>query len=546
MSRREVRFLRALISLLIAAIWLAAPAWGQEAEVAVVRASALARQGHCPEALQVLARVSRANGAVARLRGQCQLELRDYPAAAASLEEAKRLEPGLPDVDLLLAMARFHQGDLVGSEAALDAAAATSGKRSEYHLYRGLILLQEAQASAAASELQRAQETAPGPAEPTTSYYAGLAWAASDQRERAEQAFDRVIAAAPDSVWATEARKAKEKLAHASVASWWAWARGGIEYDNNVVLRGTGVTLPRDISGQGDWRGVWTLSGGYELLRTPKWSAGVTGTYYGAAQSDLSTFDQHNPVLGAWLDRRLGEATTLRLRVDAGYAWVDQSPFVASQTFGPELYHDWGEAGRSKLYVSAAHRDYFFSRGGDVPAGPGFAGGACVPPAAFCGPPGINERRELDRDGWGVTVGADHAYQLVPARTELSGGYRFHTYDSRGSEYQFDAHEVWLGTKTRLPWDLELRLYGSYAHSEYDNPSVFPSPRDVMAGVQYALQGVARRDNTWRFRVALEKFWVPRFSTSIAFSRLDNKSNVDVYDYDRNIVGAYVTYRFGR
>jgi len=525
---------------------LASPVWAQEAEIAVVRASALARQGHCPEALAVLARVSQPSGAVARLRGQCQLDLQQYPAAVASFEEAKRLAPGLPDLDLLLAMARFHQGDLVGSEAALDAAAATSSERTEYHLYRGLILLQQAKAGAAAIELERARETAPGPAEPTTSYYSGLAWAASKERDRAEQAFDRVIATAPDSVWATEARKAKAQLAGASVSSWWAWARGGIEHDDNVVLRGSGVSLPTDISGQSDWRGVWTVSGGYELLRTPDWSAGVTGTYYGSAHFDLSTFDQHNPVLGAWLDRRLTEATTLRFRVDAGYAWVDQSPFVSAQSFGPELYHDWGEAGRSKLFVTAAHMDYFFDRGNDVPSGPGVAGGVCVPPAPFCGPPGVNERKELNRSGWGVTVGAEHSYPIVRVRTELSGGYRFHTYDSRGSEFQFDAHEIWLGTKTRLPLELELRLYGSYAHSEYDNPSIFPAPRDVRLGVEYPLQGVARRDNIWRFQVELEKFWTPHFSTSVAYSRLDNKSNVDVYDYARGIVGFYVTYRFGR
>jgi len=545
-SPQRLAFPLILAALLGAGAVRAAPA---EDAVAVVRAAALARAGQCRQALAALAHVE-VSGEVALLRGQCHLQLHQYPLAVEWLERARSLDPDLPDVDLQLAMARFHQGDLVGAREALDAAAPRSGDRAEYHLYRGLLLLQSAESARDAVELERARHRAAGRVEPTASYYAGLAWAAAEDAEKARAALDRVIAEAPDSPWAEQARRAEERLAAARKRSWWAWVRGGLEHDNNVVLRGDGVTLPGDISHTSDGRGVFEVGGGAELLRNRDWAAGVTGSYRGDAQFDLQDFNQHYPVLGFWVDRRLDEPTSVRLRYDAGYAWVDQSPFVFGQNLGSELFHDWGARGHSKLFATVYRLDYFFSRGDNLPDGTGVPGAACPGGDFLCGPPGLNQRRERNRDGWGVSTGIEHTLPIPVLNAELSGGYRFHHYDSRGREYRSNGHELWLGNELSLPLGFSLNTLFSFTYAPYDHPSSFADPEDVQAviaagGGELPLRGRNRRDKIYLVHVEIEKSLTEHLSISAAYFWRNNVSNVAVFDYDRRIVGGYVTYRFG-
>lgn len=536
-----------LLPLLAAALAVpATPVAADESEVLVLRAGALARQGRCEEALSVLRGAPRETASVALLRGQCQLQLRRYPEAVASLDTAKARDPSLPDLDLYLAMARFHQGDLAGARAALAAAEATSSGRAEFHLYRGLLLLQEAESRPAAAALERARDLNPDVVEPTASYYAGLAWASAAERARAEAALRRVEDLAPGSIWADEARVALGRLDE-EAPRLWAWVKLGMEYDDNVVLRAPGVVLPREISGTHDVRGVWQFHAGYELLRTADWSAGVTGTYYGSAHIDLDQFDQHYPVLGLWLDRRLAEATTLRFRYDTGYAWVDYEPFVYNQALTSVLFHDWGRAGRSELVVTGLKSHYLFSRGPDVPDGRGVPFSPCPSRSAIvCSPPGIDERQERNRSGLGLVAGGDHTISLRGIETELTAGYRYTTFSARGREYSFQAHEVRLETRTRLPWDLHLRNRASYAYVPYRHASTFPDPGSLFLNREYPLQRESRRDDIWVLSTELEKYLTPALSASVRYTYLRNRSNVAVFDYEREVTGIYVTYRFGR
>lgn len=512
---------------------------------AVTRATALERAGRCAEALDVLAGVESPSAPVRFLRGRCHFQLTQYPAAVSELNAAKQAGPELAHVDLYLGMALYQLGDLQGAEASLQAAESTSQDRAEYHLYRGLLELQRAESGRAARSLDRARELSPA-VEPTASYYAGLAYAGSDQRAEAEAALDRVIEIAPGSVWAREAARAKERLAGgAEPGRYWAFARAGLEYDDNVVLRSEGTPLPSNISGSHDVRASWLVHGGYEFLRERDWSAGLSLTYYGSSHFELEEFNQHYPVLSLWVDRRLAELTTLRVRYDAGHAWIDGDPFLHSHTVTPTLFQDWGENGRSRLYGSFYKYNYLFSDSGDVVDGRGVPNSPCLSPTTlFCGPPGISEGRDRNRDGFGLTLGAEHTIPLGFLETELTGGYRFHRYSARGSEYSFQAHEFLVETETQLPLEMQLRTQISYALRPYRNNSSFPDPSDVRFNREYPLQNENRRDDQWTFAVELEKRLTDTLSAEIVYRYNKNHSNVTVFDYDRETLGFYVTYSF--
>ena len=370
-------------------------------------------------------------------------------------------------------MAYFHEGSFDLAGQALDAAQATSEGRAEYHLYRGLLLANTAPRRAGAA-FDRARGISADAVEPTASYFAGIAWAQAEEVELAKEAFRRVERDHPDTPWAASAATARRQLDAEVPPDWWVYLRAGFEYDDNVVLRGSGTQLPSEIGGVHDVRWVWQLTGGYELFANADWAAGLTATYYGSAHHDLNQFNIHYPTIGLWLDRRLAEATTLRFRYDFGYAWVDSDPFLVSHEFTPQIFHDWGREGRSRVFVNVQKYDYLVDGVDDVPDGPGRNFAPCLSARDIvCAPPGIDESRARNRDGWGWIAGVEHTFPLGRLETELTTAYWFHRYSSRGSELSYKGHEFRVETQTLLPWALQLRSLVSYTYKPYRNNSVF-------------------------------------------------------------------------
>ncbi|MEN8161512.1 MAG: hypothetical protein ABFS41_15695, partial [Myxococcota bacterium] len=421
----------------------------------------------------------------------------------------------------------------------------------------GLLLLQEARSEEAAAQLARARTLGPG-IDPGASYYEGIAWAGAEEREKAGEALERVIRDAPGTIWADEAARAKRDLEASRVGARgrvWATVRGGFEYDDNVALRAAGVTLPETIDDEDDVRGVLMLHGGAELLRGDDWAAGIQGTYYGSAHFDLNEFNQQYPVLGVWLDKRVGEDTVARVTYDVGYAWVDADPFAFTQELRPSLYHDWGEAGRSELFASFYKFNFLFNRS-DVPDGPGSTGDPCVPASMtqICGPAGLNEADARNRDGWGLAAGLEHTIPVSSLETDFYGGASYLRYGARGKDYTFQGVATWVGSETALPWDLFLYLQVGYAYLPFRHPSSFPEPNapglptnpPVLPTTQYPLRSVDRSDERWTYEVELEKVLTENLSTSLRWSYINNNSNAGVFDYDREIVGIYVTYQLAR
>ncbi len=564
----------AAAALFLLGLGLAAPASAADVpEVLRLRAESLLAEGRCSEALALLERAGADPAPVAQLRGRCAIRDQRWSEAVAALEEAQRLDPALPELNLELGIARFHQGEDLGAAAeALAAARAATPDAPAVALYEGLVALERADVREAALRLEAARRAGPLEVEPVASYYAGIAWQRAREQEKAREALERVQRESPGTPWAQAAAAALTRAqAEAATRGFpdrrdtqavqqadrplgtlapdqeqlqrWAAFSVGAEYDDNVVLRGSGVELPSDIANDSDARLVFTAEAGMELFRSGDWSGGVIAAYYGSAHEDLNEFNSQYPTLTGWLDRRLDEANTLRLQYDFGYAWVDADPFLLHHTFTPALFHDWGESGTTRLFVSFDWNNFLFGND-DVEDGVGV--GLACPTATTtpCAPAGLNEESARNRDGFGMRAGLDHVYR-VNDRLSLRGGYRYHRYSSRGREWSSQAHEGILGLRARLPLELVLDVQGSYTYEPYRNPSTFPDP-PVLNGFQYALSDVRRREDTVQVDVIVERPVNEWLTASVRYSYVDNDSNRDVFDYDRNIFGGYLTVRFQR
>lgn len=484
---------------------------------------------------------------MALLVGRCQVQTFDYVSAAPVLREARALDPQLRDTALFLAIANYHLEDYPAAYEAIDAARGNVSPDSvaELELYSGLLLLQRGDFREAALELGRSRLTDGTRVEPVASFYEGLAWQSVNERRRAREALERVIAMDGKGVWG---RRAVDVLAGESLKDRaWVSLSVGLEYDSNVVLLGEGLEVPANLERQGDGGATWYLNAGTELFRNQYWSGGITGAFLGTAHFELNEFDTQLPLASAWLDRVVGKRGLIRARYYVGHAWVDYSDFLTLQNARLSYYHNWGRQGNSELWTAWEKNNFHFDTL-DFPEG--------SPPGAFCqdgvdeglpcAPTGTKTARSQVRDGNGFRIGLKHEYVVRALEGDflrtltLRGSYGYRFYVAEGDDWDFQSHELLVGIKALLPGDVEIDVAAAFVHQPFENPSTYPPPT-AQNGIVYPLDTARRLDQFWRLETKISRPITDHVSISADYRYTNADSNVALFRYDRHVVGLFAT-----
>ncbi|MFK7894374.1 MAG: tetratricopeptide repeat protein [Myxococcota bacterium] len=544
------------------ALWLGIANHAVAAPVddAVAAAMKDAEQGRCRAAVDRLASMSGLQSRARLLGGQCLVAAGRYPEALADLNEvrgAKDLSSSqVGDVELFRGVALYHLERYTEATSALDAATGLTAEEAQLSLYRGLIALRSGDNDRAAPALETAARLAPAQTEPVASYYAGLAWQGSSERTKAREAFRRVIAVdGEDGAWG---KQAAALLENSKLFPFYVRLSAGAEFDDNVILRG-GVTqfsspeVPAASDGQEDWRGVWSIDAGVQLFRHEDWSGGLTASYYGNVHQDLGEFDTHYPTIGAYLANQLDANTVARARYNFGFVWLDNDSFMRTQIVEAALSHTWEKAGTTTILADVLTNDLRFQpaevRSAEAGADPGECGDA-TPFFTGCGPDGLNESRERNRDGVGYGAAIEHLYPVpIPVALDeavqglnIGGGYRFRYYDAEGDEWEHQAHVLSAVVNFDFPLGIQFRNRASYEFREFENPSTFPDAE--VADLEYTLAGDDRSERQFDYTADLEKDIWEGLSVSARWSYTHADSNRRVYSFKRHIAGMYLNYRF--
>jgi hypothetical protein len=275
----------------------------------------------------------------------------------------------------------------------------------------------------------------------------------------------------------------------------------------------------------------------------------LTASYAGTAQFDVTEINTHYPTVGAYLANQLDPRTVAQARYAFGHAWVDEDPFIRTHIAELSLSHTWERAGTTVVVADVLANDLRFTPfevdDGTVPGAP------CTTSfAAGCSPEGVNERRERERDGVGFGAAVEHRY-LVPVADSVEGffrevlvggGYRLRYYDSEGDEWEHLSHVFSATLDMALPLEITARTRISYEARDFFNPSTFPD--NEVVGVTYFLSNADREEHEVILEGELEKAITEHLGVSARYVYTNNESNRSVYDYDRHIVGAYLTFRF--
>lgn len=529
------RILGVVLAALLIGVGLQPAQAADEAQALRLRAERLAAADRCDEALpraQQARALAPDDARAALVEGRCLLRLNRYEEAIAPLEAARRLDPSIEGLALDLAMCHYHRGQFAAADLELKQAERETPDEARVSLYRGLLLLEQAEDAEAAAALERAGRL-DAAVDPAATFYAGLAWERARERDRARESLERTRELAPGTPWAEQATLALGRVDPPPQRHYWASVVLGMEFDTNVVLRGTGVTLPNEIADEQDGRGVWGVDGGLEFLRTEDWSAGGLVSYRGNAHIDLRQFDYDSPTVSLWLHRRVDERSFLEVKPFYGFSWRDGNHYL--ETAGGDVgYHrTYENAGSGELFVRGSWNDFRFR----TPDEPFLVTAFLAGPSAGLWYVNDALRSIRNRDGVELRVGYDHRYTLRPGST-LRGAVSYLNYNSVGAEWQHQGGEVLVGLRQDLPFDFTADVDASFAHEPYRHPSSFLSP------VWPYLNTSDRVDNRWRARVGIERPITKNVTASAQYIYTHNNSNTDVFRYSRHIVGGYLTISF--
>lgn len=332
-----------------------------------------------------------------------------------------------------------------------------------------------------------------------------------------------VLEVAPESPAAERARGVLEKIDRAkrsgrSRAPWGSVsARFGGEYDSNVTLE-SGSAAAGISSDQADSRVGWGAGLGVRPL-VREWGGLALGYNYGeTSHENLKQYDLQTHVVYGALTVAGPLPVSLRFDALGSDVRLDSERYLRSWTARPNVFVPLGgRLGLARVWSEVEQRDY-----------------ATRPTLS-----------SLERGGTYYRLGAEQYVRVPPIRNALVtwGAVvgRTNTEAARdplGFEGDYDDRNGLVHASVALPLagPLDLRIGGSLGRTRYLNHNLFDALTDNGVGTT---DPDRRRDNVLQGNAALGwklSRWV---RAELRWNGVRNRSNVDVHDYERHVVGLH-------
>lgn len=449
-------------------------------------------------------------------------EPRAAEALAATRRFVKRWPRHRPDAHVEIARTLLDRGAAPEARSLLDEAVRRRPDSGLAHFYRGIALRAEREPRAAEQAFQAAALLEPSLRSESLLARALLLFDLERERE-AVSLLQEILRVDPTSDTALRARLLlRDREVARGGQRLRAEALAGIEWDDNVTLEGTESEVAS--SRRDDFRGVWGAGVSGQPWLGPRGGLLLGYRYDQTKHHELDSFDVIQNALFASLSlipsERLKERLALRL---------DATGYDTLQDLDRALT---GGALRSNLLLA------FGPRGGVTRLFGAFEFAEFHGDAAF---------DAWERDSVSGGLGVEHTLPLPPPDSSLSLSASWlrtvteaepdGSPDGFDGDFDNDSYRFRAVGRIALPWSLRTQLEGSYSRDEYLNDNFAHALESLASG---PLEVEARRDDVLSGRLALSRPLVRHARVEIYWRGTRRISNVDLFDYDKQVVGLLV------
>ncbi len=278
-----------------------------------------------------------------------------------------------------------------------------------------------------------------------------------------------------------------------NVKNWALSLTAGGQYDSNVILDSGAGPLPEGISRKSDWRGIIFIEGKFTPRLTDQITLGPTYSFYQSLQAELTDFNVQQHLPGFLFDISVSKHVLLNASYYYEYTKVGNEEYVSAHSISPVVTIAEGKGFFTVLRYRYQDKDF---KDSDM-----------FP-------------NNSERDGLNNLAGISQYIPLTPLC--LLGLHYTYDYDSAAEKYwsyRGNAGQVDLSFDLGKSWTLDL--YGQYYRKDYK--------------ADYPGTSTTRTDKMTTCSSNLTKTFASRFDITAGWMYVNNSSNIDVFEYDRNI-----------
>ena len=446
--------------------------------------------------------------------GLTSLRLQRYREAEERFREVLKKHPEDARARLGLGMALYHQDRPREATTELTTAERTLKDDPLLYYYAGLAAADQQAYEQASDKFMRAGKLDPELANDAR-YQRGVTLHSQRQYQQATAEFRSAV----EGGQVAAARPAAPPTAPTAQPPSKRWSANyglSLQYDSNVVLLPGGSALPNNISHKDDFVTAFNGYGEYRFLQTDKWTIGAGGGFFANVHARLSDFNVFDLAPTLYAERRLG-AAQLRFQYTLDYVTVGGDAYLVSNAIQPTLTIPESDRTYTQAFFRYQNKDFKAFRDDQF----GVA---------------VNQTRDANN----FMLGAMQYWKLFSDRGSVRAGYIFDTDQTGGgditpqfgvptkADWAYTGHRLSTGVAYQPLAATTLQLAFDYYRQNYSNPNSFSPDLVERKDNVYQLTGTVVRDiRSW--------LWL-----AFQYSYTRDQSNVDAFNYTRNIVSLTV------
>jgi len=521
-SPGSIQFILILASLLVV---LGAPARAQvptESDVYVDR-GVLAYDGRqysqALEAFQEALRLTPDNVNALYYTGLTYMAM-DQPAAAVEpLERARQLAPNDLDVAFQLGVAYFTQQRYDRAEPLMREVIAREPKRQNVGYYVGFMEYRKQNYREALRHL-RANVPSDENFAQLSPFYAALSLSAMGLAGQARSEIEEAIRAQPVSPLTGPAERFRDVLGTAAKAErkFHIDTKLSFFYDDNVPVNPTtGIDPAVALARQAKHRSTGELGFvrfEYTPLKTPDWEAAFGYSLLQTINNEVAHYNVQNHTGSGSLTYKaslkdMPFVASLAYQYD--YMSLDDRNFISRHTVAPGASLVWSGMHLSQVQFRYQNKDFMHEK--------------------------TLVSRADARDASNYMVGLAHYLRFSGDQHYVKFGYQFDYEAADGNNWDYNGHRAVAGAQVTLPLDLKLRYdfdmhFRDYRHLHTYLPTGIAQP------------AIHRSDRDMNHMVSLSKDLPYNLTVAVEYLYSRAFSNLEVYDYTRNVVSLSVSWRY--
>ena len=439
--------------------------------------------------------------------GLTHTELENNKEALKAFEKVISADPTYPRVHYDLGVVYYRLGHYPKALKEFEIAEKQEPKRAMLYYFKAHIFYLQNKFSESLPLFTKAGELDPG-LKQTTHFFRGLALLKLDRQEDSKHEFQTALNLDPTSDLGKAANRYLEAIKKEKAIEPKKWSLNtslSYQYDDNVVLESDNTDSATRISNEGDSRAVIFVDGEYRFIQTHPWLMGIRYNFYQSIHSRLHDYDLQNHQ-GTLFGSYQGKCGNIPYQFQLDYKYsnsiLNEKRYLQSHGVTATLNLQWNSNLLTQLQYRFQDKDFHY----DI------------------------THHTANRDGINNVVGITQYIFLFNNRGYFRAGYFYDNDSTGGSNWDYDGYKALAGLRFPFLYKTTVDMDFNYYQQEYDNNDFFFNH--------------SRRDEEYTYSFSVYKNLFKHFDLIFRYTRIDNGSNIDFYDYDRNIYSLTFSLRF--